>query len=302
MASLEKAFTRFRRTGDPKALADVFDATAPELFRVAMHLLGDPHLAEDVVQTSYLVAIEERDSFKGKSSVFTWLMGILINRVRETRRTADRQPDPDRIPTRKESGPHQIAEARELSREVSDAIAKLPERYQPVLNLHLAHGLLPHEIALALVRPPGTVRAQLCRGLTRLRRALPKGLSGVLAASAVSTRGLATIRTEVLQAAAKTRVIAPAVAGGGLLIMKAKSIAVSAALVAGIALLWSVWGVPRSELPFDTATAQPAPLQGDIPLTDVATEAPAGGLQREAVQPPDKECPGRSPRCVRVKF
>ena len=32
----------------------------------------------------------------------------------------------------------------------SDAVAKLPERYRSVLNLHLAYGLLPHEIALAL--------------------------------------------------------------------------------------------------------------------------------------------------------
>ena len=38
-------FERFRRNGDPAALAALFDRTAPELLRVALHLTRDPHRA-----------------------------------------------------------------------------------------------------------------------------------------------------------------------------------------------------------------------------------------------------------------
>ena len=59
----DEAFARFQRTGEPQALAEVFDATAAELLRVANHLTADLHLAEDLVQASFLAAIEsaERD-------------------------------------------------------------------------------------------------------------------------------------------------------------------------------------------------------------------------------------------------
>lgn len=47
---LDRAFVRYARTGDPGALARVFDGCAAELYRIGFHLVGDRHLAEDLVQ------------------------------------------------------------------------------------------------------------------------------------------------------------------------------------------------------------------------------------------------------------
>jgi len=47
--SCEKKFERWRRKGDTDALADVFDAIAPRLLRLAIHLVGDVSAAEDLV-------------------------------------------------------------------------------------------------------------------------------------------------------------------------------------------------------------------------------------------------------------
>ena len=41
-----QAFLRFQATGNPGDLAQVFDATAGELLRVAVHLVADPHAAD----------------------------------------------------------------------------------------------------------------------------------------------------------------------------------------------------------------------------------------------------------------
>ena len=53
---------------------------------------------------------------------------------------------------------------------MKQSIARLPKPYQPVLHLHLGHGLSAQDIALALGRPPGTVRTQLVRGMELLRK------------------------------------------------------------------------------------------------------------------------------------
>ncbi|MSR63077.1 MAG: hypothetical protein EXS08_11605 [Planctomycetes bacterium] len=52
-------FVRYRRTRDPECLAQVFDALAPRLLRLAIHLARDG--AEDRVQATFLAAIERAE-------------------------------------------------------------------------------------------------------------------------------------------------------------------------------------------------------------------------------------------------
>src|SRR5688572_21828578 len=92
-------FARFRRTGDPRALAKLFDLTAPELFRVAVYLAGDRNLAEDLVQATFLAAIEGQAGFTEGRAVLPWLLAILANRARLARREGARRADPARLKT-----------------------------------------------------------------------------------------------------------------------------------------------------------------------------------------------------------
>lgn len=61
----ERHFARFRQSEDPRDLAAVFDLTAPELMRVAVYLVRDEQTAEDLLQETFLTAIERRESFHG---------------------------------------------------------------------------------------------------------------------------------------------------------------------------------------------------------------------------------------------
>ncbi len=60
VVSPEKLFRRYLRTGRPADLAEVFDLIAPELMRMARHLTRDEAEAEDLVQVTWLIAIEKR--------------------------------------------------------------------------------------------------------------------------------------------------------------------------------------------------------------------------------------------------
>ena len=60
------------------------------LYRYAMSAVGDPVLADELVQETYLAGIEAIDKFKGKSAVKSWLIGILKHKIADYYRQKSR--------------------------------------------------------------------------------------------------------------------------------------------------------------------------------------------------------------------
>ena len=205
--NLDRLFRRFRDKNDGAALAAVFDATAREFLDVACHLVQDAHVAEDVVQETFVAAIRSAERFDAARSVKAWLYGILWREAQKARRCAARTVEPDRLADRSEVQPVEAMLAREVPSEIWRVLAALPRRYREVLEPHIREGRSPEQIARELGRAPGTVRSQIHRGLGRLRRALPRGLapaSGlglIIAGGENSLRGLDGLRGEVLSVA-----------------------------------------------------------------------------------------------------
>src|SRR5688572_11204530 len=166
----DRLFERFRRTGDTRALAEVFDRTATELWRVASHLAHDQDLAADAVQETFLRAIQDAASWDRTRPVVPWLLGILTNQVRGLRRTRARTPDPERLSQQRTTDPVEAAAAGELDTRLRSAIAGVPAPYREVVERHLLLGKGASEIAAELGVRQGTARMRLHRGLAWLRR------------------------------------------------------------------------------------------------------------------------------------
>lgn len=171
--TLEQDFLRFARTRHP---AD----------------------AEDLVQATFLAAIESARSYDGERPVFSWLTGILANKARMRSRERARQLDPGRLPARDERPTDEAAADRELDAEVDRALNRLEDPYRETLVLHLRYGLKPAEIADALGRSATIVRTHLHRGRAMLRRLLPAGLLAGAFTFIAPTRGLDAVRHAVL--------------------------------------------------------------------------------------------------------
>ena len=85
--------------GDRQGTASVIPDTqgfSPEehrgyLLKFALLQLRNPHLAEDAVQETLLAALTARESFAGKSSVRTWLTGILKHKIVDLQRKQARE-------------------------------------------------------------------------------------------------------------------------------------------------------------------------------------------------------------------
>ena len=73
------------------ALPPDLDGHRAYLYRYAMLQLRDPGRADDVVQETLLAALESRSAFAGRSSVKTWLTGILKHKITDLIRKQARE-------------------------------------------------------------------------------------------------------------------------------------------------------------------------------------------------------------------
>jgi RNA polymerase sigma-70 factor (ECF subfamily) len=194
-------FLEYSATGRPDALAEVFDLCAPELLLVAHHLAASGVPAEDLIQQTFLVAMQNADRFDGMRPLMPWLCGILVNIARAANRRSRRSDAVAARPELDRDDPADVAQARELAAETLRAIDDLPARQREVLTLRLVHGLTPTEIAHALREPVGTVKSWIHRGVERLRTLLPAGFAAALVLLVGSDRSLAQAKDVVMAAA-----------------------------------------------------------------------------------------------------
>ncbi len=213
MDPLAHQFDRYRRYADLDALAAVFDATAPKMLRIALHLAGDPHDAEDLLQQAFLVAIERAESIDARQPLTPWLLGIVRQLARGGRRRREVEAlESSAEPVVEDATPDRDAEAAELRSLLQRHIERLASEQRQVLLLQLRYGLEPAEIAQVLELAPSTVRMRLKRGRDALRRLLPAGVGAVVALG-VGGSTLAAVRARTLAVAGQ--VVRP-VAWGGL--------------------------------------------------------------------------------------
>ncbi|MFY9608268.1 MAG: RNA polymerase sigma factor [Blastocatellia bacterium] len=160
---------RFLRTGDERSFRELYRRHTPTLYRLGLRLVGGSEAdAQDAIQDTWVRACKSLSRFEWKSSLRTWLVGILINRTREFNRVRWRQPEdelPDEFPASTIARP---AERIDLEQ----AIARLPAGYRQVLVLHDIEGNTHEEISLLLEISVGTSKSQLFHARKTVRAVL----------------------------------------------------------------------------------------------------------------------------------
>lgn len=164
----------------PEAFRGVALESRDALYRVAVRMLGDAHLAEDLVQECFVRAFAQRDRFRGESHPRTWLTGILLNLCRDTlRKRAVRRWLSFSLLTGDEAQPaapprDDGLEVAERDAALREALGRLPHRQRAALVLVTLEGLEVAEVAEAL----GTSRDAVWQSLSRGRAALRRSLHG----------------------------------------------------------------------------------------------------------------------------
>ncbi len=163
---------RVRLDGDEAAFRSLYRRHTPRLFQFALRLLaGNEHDAEDVVQETWLRAVERLGEFRWESSLGTWLGGIALNCCRGLYRRRDRHwlelRDDDSVV----APPRETLDAIALER----ALETLAPGYRTVLVLHDVEGFTHEEIGQRLEISANTSKSQLSRARRALRVQLARG-------------------------------------------------------------------------------------------------------------------------------
>ncbi len=293
-------FLRFRRDGDPGLLARLFDRTAPELLRIARHVAANPQEAEDLLQATFLTALEKAGRFEAGRRVRPWLVGILVRHAHAARRRGRRSLEVERVETIAPRDPGSVAAERELESEVERALDALPAHVREIVEPRVREGARGPEIARRVGRRPDTVRVQLSRGLSLLRGMLPAGIAGGLLLSASARKSLAAVRGRVLEQAVAGGAAPLPSAGlfslGGLLVVNKILIGVGAIVLVAAAtrLLWSDGEPAGLEDAPSVAVASPT-VPPSRPPSDAGPERVAASPAAADVAEPSGPAPAPPP-------
>jgi RNA polymerase sigma-70 factor, ECF subfamily len=190
--------------GDESAFRHILDAYSGLLLRLARTYVPTHAAAEEVVQDTWLGVIKGLDRFEGRSSLKTWIVGILVNTaktrgVRERRSipfsaATNGEPDeeaavdPSRfLPADHDRWPHHwaaaptawpVPEDRVLAGEVREVIVRaidaLPPAQHEVIALRDVGGWGSEEVCEALGITAGNQRVLLHRARSKVRAALER--------------------------------------------------------------------------------------------------------------------------------
>lgn len=197
----EGALLAALRRGDEAAFRALVLELTPVLTRLARGFTATEAAAQDAVQDTWLTVVDKLDAFQGRSTLKTWVCGILVHSarrrgVREARSIPfssawrdERGPavDPRRFHARHSSGatgtwadppvrwdevPEDRLAEKELRRVLDEALAALPRRQREVVHARDVVGLDAAEAGAVLGLTPGNQRVLLHRGRSKVRAAL----------------------------------------------------------------------------------------------------------------------------------
>lgn len=171
----EAALVRQVCDGDASAFRGLVDRYAARLFAVAASLVGSAADAEDLVQETFTGAFRGLPNFEGRSSLGTWLTGILMRQAAvHRRRTGKRQAQLEPLVAHlvASEGASSATGAADARLDVTAAVQALGPDHRDVILLREFEGLSYDEIAQTLGIPRGTVESRLFRARRELQERL----------------------------------------------------------------------------------------------------------------------------------
>jgi RNA polymerase sigma-70 factor (ECF subfamily) len=195
------------RSGDARAFDQLVKQNHAALIRMAMAYVGERETAEEVVQDTWMAVIDALDRFEGRSSLRTWIFGILIHKakdrgVRESRHSTfadfaseDENGDPV-DPSRfhaagdacgawsfppqpwDERTPEKLLASKQAFAALGAAVDALPKGLREVLVLKDVEGVESKEICALLKITETNLYVRLHRARERVRQAVEQALGG----------------------------------------------------------------------------------------------------------------------------
>jgi RNA polymerase sigma-70 factor (ECF subfamily) len=159
---------RLARAGDQEAFSQIYRERSDAVYRFALHMSGNPAVAEEVLQETFLALIRDSGGFDPKrGSLASYIFGIARNRVRKYVALDREFSEPDQD-TPGETDLLANLTRRETIDLVRQAVLNLPGVYREAVVLCELQELSYEDASEILGCPIGTVRSRLHRGRAML--------------------------------------------------------------------------------------------------------------------------------------
>jgi RNA polymerase sigma-70 factor (ECF subfamily) len=166
------------RTGDREALGTLYDRYSSVAMAVAVRVVSDRELAEDLVHDAYVAVWQKIDRFDpSRGSLRSWLLTIVrnraIDRLRGTRPSIEVGDADEQSLLRTSPNPTwEAAVERRSTAELHSALEQLPVEQREAVELAYFGGRTYREIAVLTGVPQGTANGRLRLALAKLRDTL----------------------------------------------------------------------------------------------------------------------------------
>jgi RNA polymerase sigma-70 factor (ECF subfamily) len=163
------------KAGSTDALRRIYEKYRDYLLTVAMALLNDAGLAEDILHDVFVSFAQSGARFRLRGSLRGYLATCVVNRARDHQRAQKRRLrnldqgtplGPDFDP------PDKRIIADERSHQMAEALARLPDDQREAVALHLSAQMKLRHIARVQNVPLSTVRGRYRQGINKLRSIL----------------------------------------------------------------------------------------------------------------------------------
>ena len=165
------------RKGDIAAFEEIVTTYEGRVYALALRSTGSTADAADITQEVFLRAWRGLSSFRGDSTLSTWLFRITNNLCVDKARRQSHQvtvpmeeDESNHLPEDREANlPEEAYEQNAVRQEIALAMAELSEEHRMIICLRDIDGFSYEEIARALSLEQGTVKSRLARGRSKLR-------------------------------------------------------------------------------------------------------------------------------------
>jgi RNA polymerase sigma factor (sigma-70 family) len=170
----DEALVARTQKGDSAAFDVLVERYKERLYATVYHMTANHEDANDLVQDTFIKAFKSIGSFRGRSSFYTWIYRIAVNRtINFLKRRKNRnqyslddldssiQTDPDLVELMSHVTPRREAGLTELQAKLNEALQKLSEPHRAVVTMHDIQGMTHADIARVLKCSEGTVRSRL---------------------------------------------------------------------------------------------------------------------------------------------
>jgi RNA polymerase sigma-70 factor (ECF subfamily) len=171
---IEETVIEACKRGDHDAFAALFEAHRDRVYSIALRFSGDPAVAMDIAQETFLKLLSAIKDFRGEASFDSWVYRLVVNSCLDQKRRTRRWMPEDLLGALRASGESVLQRLlrEETQQSVQQVVATLAPEQRIVVILRYTEGLSYDDIGEILGCPAGTVASRLNRAHKVLERRL----------------------------------------------------------------------------------------------------------------------------------